>query len=127
VENKESNPTDRVVLGSCGLQGMCYQLFKFLYFKPSKLENGNYRHNLARGRDRPSNYFFVSLFSFSLGVKVYPSQVQTGSSLGVATTNAVLCKTCCVLLCVLVQPGVDNSARVPLRAGPNWKQSVQLA
>jgi hypothetical protein len=33
-----------------------------------------------------------------------------------AGPNAVLCKTCSVLLCVLEHPRVDNS-----RAGPNWE------
>jgi len=33
-------------------------------------------------------------------------------------TNAVLCKTCSVLLCVLEQPRVDNSSADPIRS--NW-------
>jgi len=37
-------------------------------------------------------------------------------------TNAVLCKTCSVLMCVLEQSIVDNSS-----VGPNWEQLVQLA
>jgi len=41
-------------------------------------------------------------------------------------TNAVLCKTCSVLLCVLEQPRVDNTSTGPnwsnwLKADPVWK------
>ena len=66
-----------------------------------------------------------------LEVKILDSQKRLwspGPALGDAgpieiIIIAVLCKTtvCCVLLCVLEQPRVDN-----FRAGPNWEQLVQL-
>ena len=38
------------------------------------------------------------------------------------------CSTSCtVLLCVLEQPGVDNSSAGPLSSRPNWKHFVKLA
>jgi len=43
-----------------------------------------------------------------------------------AGTNAVLCKTCRVLLCVLEQPIVDNSSVRPLSAGSNWLKADPL-
>jgi hypothetical protein len=45
----------------------------------------------------------------------------TGPAFRDAEPNAVLCKTCSVLLCILEQPRIDNSS-----AGPNWEQLVQL-
>jgi hypothetical protein len=37
-----------------------------------------------------------------------------------AGTNAVLCKTCSVLMCVLEQPIVDNSSVGPLRGAGTY-------
>ena len=46
----------------------------------------------------------------------YDMLFQVAPALGGVEPNAVLCKTCSVLLCVLEQPRVDNCS-----AGPNWR------
>jgi hypothetical protein len=53
-------------------------------------------------------------YALTISSAVHIRRIPLGSSLGGAGP-VVLCKTCCVLLCVLEQPRVDNSS-----TGPNW-------
>jgi hypothetical protein len=63
---------------------------------------------------QPGNYLFDDVM-----IRVFAM-----SALGGSGPNAVLCKTCSVLLCVLAQPMVDNSSAGLIKRG---KQLVQLA
>ena len=52
---------------------------------------------------------------------------NTGSALGGAGPNVVLCKTCSVLLYVLQQPIVDNCSGGALSTGPNWFNQIKAS
>jgi hypothetical protein len=74
-------------------------------------------------------YWFIftsrceSYFHTIAAISPCTSEKLAEPALGCAGSDSDLCKTCSVLLCVLVQPKVDKSSAGLLSAGPigrNW-------
>ena len=65
---------------------------------------------------------FLFQIKMTMIINMIYEYYYSGRDLRGAGTNAVLCKTYNVLMCVFEQPRVDNSSVGSLSAGPNWEQ-----
>ena len=89
----------------------------YMVYAPSQIYNLN-----IYVFSRYSPHFFFQI-NITMIINMIYEYYYSGLDLRGAGTNAVLCKTCSVLLRVLEQPIVDNSSVGPLSAGPNWVYS----
>jgi hypothetical protein len=67
---------------------------------------------------------FLFQINITMIINMIYEYYYSGPDLRGAGTNAVLCKTCSVLMCVLEQSIIDNSSVGPLSVGPNWEGGV---